>query len=104
MGSFGLEGSAGKVAVAGMGVAFLMWNVTFPAFIINPRRFRCLGVVAIVQQVVGVVGETWILCALAHGEPAAAAIVEFLHFDVAGLILMVVSFVWLYATLRGATK
>jgi hypothetical protein len=92
---FQLEGQAGQVAVAGLGVAFLMWNCTFPAFLIMPDRFMCLGVVAIVQQIVGIVGEAWILLSLAEWMPLDAAIERFLFFDVMGLALMLVSFMLL---------
>ena len=43
VGGFELEGVAGEVAVRGLGVAFLMWNATYPAFICSPERCRDIG-------------------------------------------------------------
>jgi hypothetical protein len=104
VGTFGLEGKVGQVAVAGLGVAFVMWNCTFPAFIVRPQRFMSLGIVAIVQQIVGIVGETWILFTLAAGLAPDGAIVQFLFFDVSGLILMLGSLVFLWKVRRFSTK
>ena len=72
--SYELSGVPGAAAVQGLGVAFLMWNATYPAVIVSPRRFRALGVVVIVQQ--------------------------FVAFDALGLVLMAVSFGWLAASDR----
>lgn len=94
--SFELGGVSGSVAVQGLGVAFLMWNVTYPAVIVNPRRFRMLGVVVLVQQLVGLVGESWIRCTLPAGHTALAASIErFIVFDAAGLVFMSATFIWL---------
>ena len=90
-GGFELEGVPGAAAVRGLGVAFLMWNATYPAVIANPRRFRALYAVVLVQQAVGLAGESWILLSL----PAAASIVRFIAFDAAGLVLMAAAFAWL---------
>ena len=105
VGSYELSGVEGKVAVQGLGVAFLMWNVTYPAVIVNPRRFRALGVVVLIQQVVGLVGESWILATLPEGhEVLASGIQLFINFDAFGLVIMVLSFVWMLAAERGAAK
>ncbi len=91
----------GAAAVQGLGVAFLMWNATYPAVIVSPRRFRALGVVVIVQQFVGLVGETWILATLPAGHALLSASIErFIAFDALGLVLMAVSFGWLAASDR----
>ena len=97
-GAYELSGVAGAVAVQGIGVAFLMWNVTYPAVVVAPRRFRALAVVVLVQQAVGLVGETLILLSLPTGhETLAASIGRFIAFDAAGLVLMAVTFIWLLA-------
>ena len=86
----------GAAAVRGLGVAFLMWNATYPAVIANPRRFRALYAVVLVQQAVGLAGESWILLSLPAGHAAlAASIVRFIAFDAVGLVLMAAAFAWL---------
>ena len=95
-GGFELAGVPGAAAVRGLGVAFLMWNATYPAVIANPRRFRALYAVVLAQQAVGLAGESWILLSLPAGHAAlAASIVRFIAFDAAGLVLMAAAFAWL---------
>ena len=93
MGSYELAGVPGRVAAQGIGIAFLMWNCTYPAFIVAPRRFTALGVVIVVQQVVGLIGESLIRATLPAGhELLASSINLFITFDAVGLVLMGVSF------------
>ena len=95
---FELEGAgvAGEAAVRGLGVAFLMWNATYPAVIANPRRFRPLYVVVLAQQAIGLLGESWIRLSPSAGHTALAASVErFIAIDAAGLALMAAAFAWL---------
>ena len=83
-GAYELSGVAGEAAVRGLGVAFLMWNATYPPVIASPRRFRALYVVVLVQQAIGLVGETAILLGLPGGhEVLAASILRFIAFDAA---------------------
>lgn len=92
-GAYQLDGVAGEAAVRGMGVTFLMWNATFPAFLADPDRFKALGVVALVQQIIGLMGEAIILFGLPVGYDAlASSIARFIAFDAAGLLLMGISF------------
>lgn len=98
-GGFGLSGEAGNVAVAGMGVAFLMWNATYPLFIWQPRRWPVLGGVIIAQQVIGLVGESLIYSQLGPlAAVAGTAILRFIAFDAAGLVLMAASLLLLKRT------
>lgn len=95
-GRFELAGVPGEAAVRGLGVAFLMWNATYPPVIANPRRFRALFAVVLVQQAVGLAGESWILLSLPAGHAVlAASIVRFIAFDAAGLVLMAAALAWL---------
>ena len=94
--AYELAGFEGRIAMQGLGVAFLMWNATYPAVIANPRRFRALYAVVLVQQAVGLAGESWILLSLPAGHAAlAASIVRFIAFDAVGLVLMAAAFAWL---------
>ena len=55
-----------------------------------------LYVVVLVQQAIGLVGETAILLGLPGGhEVLAASILRFIAFDAAGLVLMAAAFAWL---------
>ena len=98
--AYGLPGTqeAGAM-VAGLGVAFLMWNVTYPAVIVSPTRFRVLYVVVLTQQLVGLVGESCILANLVGaglgGGLMAAGIIRFVAFDAGGLVVMLVAFILL---------
>jgi hypothetical protein len=87
--------------VAGLGVAFLMWNVTYPAVIVDPVRFHALYVVVLVQQAVGLVGESvlWMRLAAANlaDSAMAAGIFRFIVFDAGGLLLMLLAFLVLQA-------
>ena len=42
--SFEVAGVPGAAAVQGLGIAFLMWNATYPAVIASPLRFRAVAV------------------------------------------------------------
>lgn len=92
-GAYQLTSPAGEAAVRGIGVAFLMWNATYPAFIADPHRFKALGAVVLVQQVIGLGGEALIFAGLPAGyEILGASILRFIAFDALGLILMGVSY------------
>lgn len=92
-GAYELSGVSGNVAVQGIGVAFLMWNATYPAVIANPRRYRAGFLIVLAQQAIGLVGETAILLGLPAGhEVLAASILRFIAFDAAGLIAMLAAF------------
>lgn len=97
---YGLPATEESAAlVAGMGVAFLMWNATYPAVIASPRRFPALFAVVLAQQAIGLVGETGIWLHLVHaglgGGLMAAGILRFMLFDGAGLAMMLAAFIFL---------
>ena len=87
---------ANGALVSGIGVAFLMWNVTYPLVIANPARYRVLFGVVLAQQLVGLLGETIIWLRLSGAGVAdgamAAGIMRFVVFDAAGLVMMGVAF------------
>ena len=99
--AYELSGVAGEAAVRGLGVAFLMWNATYPAVVASPRRFRPLYIVVLAQQAIGLFGETAILLGLPAGHDVlAGGILRFIAFDTAGLALMAAAFAWLAVTRR----
>ena len=100
-GAYELEGVAGEAAVQGIGIAFLMWNATYPAFIAAPQRFCVLGWVILAQQAIGLVGESLLLANLPAGHGVlAASIMRFVVFDGAGLVLMGIAFTCLLIARR----
>ena len=100
-GAYELSGVAGEAAVRGIGVAFLMWNATYPLVIANPAKHRALAGVVIAQQVIGLVGESAILATLPAGHDVlAGSILRFIAFDAAGLAIMVAAFAWMVVALR----
>ena len=125
--AFALAGAgfAGVAAVQGIGVAFLMWNATYPAVIASPLRFRALHVVMIAQQLIGLIGESFIYSAIPNSlfarsgaaETASKAVTTlsstdyaaladsvwaFIEFDALGLAMLVAAFV--IAWWAGRTK
>ena len=99
--AYELSGVAGEAAVRGIGITFLMWNATYPAVIANPERFRALGWVVLVQQAIGLVGETCLLLTLPAGHDLlASSVLRFVAFDGAGLVLMGVAWALALVTSR----
>lgn len=92
-GAFELDGVPGAAMVRGLGILFLMWNVTYLPVVFDPLRQRTLFVVVLVQQVIGLAGEIWIVASLpsAHATLAAAGL-NFIVFDGAGLAVLVLAF------------
>ncbi|MCL2339760.1 MAG: hypothetical protein FWC59_02530 [Actinomycetia bacterium] len=87
--SYELNGPAGRAALMGLGVAFLMWNTTYPPVIYRPERYRLLYVIVLIQQMIGLVGESLILWQLpAETAALAASLQRFILFDAAGLLLL----------------
>lgn len=94
--SFEVAGVPGAAAVQGLGIAFLMWNATYPAVIASPLRFRAVAVIVLVQQAIGLAGESWLRFGLPAGHAALSASIDrFILFDAAGLVLMAAAFGWL---------
>lgn len=97
---FELAGIPGQVAIQGFGILFLMWNVTYLPVIWSPSRHRGFFAVVLVQQAIGVAGETMLALTMPPGHDRLLATgLRFLRFDAAALVLMLVAFV---ATLRHA--
>lgn len=98
--SYQLFGIAGNTALRGIGVTFLMWNATYPLFIINPRRWTYLGFIILVQQIIGLAGESFIYFTLisTHTTLLSQSILRFIVFDALGLIFIAGSLILLHIT------
>lgn len=105
MGAYELAGVPGRVAAQGIGVAFLMWNCTYPLVIWQPRRHTALAGVVLAQQVVGLVGESFIRATLPAGHSLLVSSIDlFITFDATGLVLMGTSFAVFLYCLKSATN
>lgn len=103
--AYELSGVAGQAAVQGLGVAFLMWNVTYPLVIARPSTHLTLYAVVLAQQVVGLVGETIISLSLPAGHATLAAALErFIVCDGIGLLAMAVAFALVRCAVRRSTR
>lgn len=101
VGAYELSGLPGAVAVQGIGVAFLMWNATYPLVVVNPEKYRPLFGVVLAQQLIGLLGETWILSGISPEHALLqTSILQFISFDTFGLIIMTAAFVALAVNRR----
>jgi hypothetical protein len=92
--AYELSGVVGRTSLQGIGVAFLMWNATYPLVILKPKKHRVLFLVVILQQVIGLVGESWIFIQLPDGHQLLRmGIMRFIVFDFTGLIFLIIAFI-----------
>lgn len=98
---FELEGRPGQVMVQALGILFLMWNATYPPVLFRPHSQQTLFGIILFQQVIGLVGETWLWLALPpeHLNLSVTGL-RFILFDALGLFLLGTA----YLSLRHATK
>jgi len=95
---FELAGLQGKVVVQSFGILFLMWNATYPPVLLHPQRQMTLFAVILVQQAIGVAGETWMWLGLPPGHTALWSTgLRFIIFDGLGLALMGAAYLLLRA-------
>ena len=100
-GGFEVGGAVGETIVRSFGILFLMWNVTYPPVILAPHRQRALFIVVLIQQALGVIGESWLYLALPAGHAALRATgLRFIYFDAGGLVVMAAAWLYLRAALR----
>ena len=93
VGAYELEGISGIIALQGMGIAFLMWNVTYPFFIAHPIKWRLVGIIILIQQAIGLIGESLLLAWLPSGHDIlATSIQRFIFFDGIGLLAMAIAY------------
>jgi hypothetical protein len=100
--AYELSGVAGEAAVRGIGLLFVMWNVPYVFAAINPIRFRLGLVCALLMQLIGLIGESYIYSTLPAGyETLKDSILRFIIFDGVGLILL--SIAWLLTRKQDVT-
>ena len=96
---FEVSGVVGDVIVRGIGILFLMWNVTYPLAIWDPWHYRWLFPIVVIQQAIGVTGETWMLLTLPPGHATLATTGwRFVAFDSGGLVAMLVTYALMQLT------
>jgi hypothetical protein len=104
-GGFEVSGVPGKAVVEGFGILFLMWNVTYPPVLIHPQAQKTLFAVILVQQAIGVAGETWMALTLPAGHAALLQTGErFILFDAGGLVVMGIAFLLLFRRNRSSRE
>jgi hypothetical protein len=92
-GSFETSGIPGKVLVQSLGILFLMWNATYPPVLLRPNAQRTLFAIILLQQLIGVIGETWLWWKLPAGHPIISQTGQrFILFDGVGLLLMAAAY------------
>ena len=90
---FELTGIPGTAAVRGTGILFLMWNVPYVVALWHPYKYKLALVMALVMQLIGLVGESVILFNLPDGHTLLrASIMRFITFDAIGLVLLLGAF------------
>jgi hypothetical protein len=96
---FELSGVAGEAVVQAFGILFLMWNATYPPVILQPRAHQALFRIVLIQQAIGVAGETWIWLGLPPGHAALWETgLRFIAFDGIGLLVMAMALVIMLKT------
>jgi len=86
---FELSGVPGSVALRGIAVLFVMWNIPYLVALWQPRRNRISLWEALAMQAVGVIGESMILFTLPQGHAILhSSLLRFIIFDSAGLVAL----------------
>jgi hypothetical protein len=97
--AFEMGGLPGRIVVQALGILFLMWNATYPPVVLHPTSQMTLFGVVLVQQAIGLAGETWLWLHLPVGHSALWNTgVRFIAFDGIGLITMGVAYVMVRTT------
>ena len=102
---FELTGVPGAATVRGLGILFLMWNATYPPVVYQPVLHKTLFEVVLVQQAIGLAGETWLWLTLPAGHAALLETgLRFIVFDGVGLVLMAITYVMLHGGKRAGVR
>jgi hypothetical protein len=91
--AYELTGVPGEVAVRGFGILYLMWAVPFIPALWHPARNHVAFVIVLAMQVIGLIGESFMLAALPAGHAALRATgLRFIAFDGAGLGVLFIAY------------
>ena len=93
---FDLVGEAGTVVIRSLGILFIMWNVPYAIAIYQPYRYSVALISALMMQLIGFIGETWIYFGIHSLMNTRSSILRFMVFDFAGLLLLSVAFALLF--------
>jgi hypothetical protein len=94
VGAYQIAGPGATAALQGMGIAFVMWNATYPAVIWNPAQHRIVFAIVIAQQSIGLIGESILRSGLGAEQASLAdALGRFVAFDAFGLALLICAFI-----------
>jgi len=92
-----LSGEAGEAAVRGVGVLFMMWSIPYLFAVYNPARYQLALSFALLMQLTGLLGESYILSTVGMEHVILrASILRFITFDGVGLVLLIAALVFLY--------
>jgi hypothetical protein len=91
--AYELSGEVGEAAVRGVGLLFLMWNVPYMFALLNPIRYKLGLVFAVLMQLIGLIGESYILSTLSADHAVLRdSIFRFIVFDGMGLLLLIAAY------------
>ncbi len=100
MASFELEGLPGAVAVRGVGILFLMWQVPGIFALIAPIKHRTALIEALIMQGVGLLGESILAITLPPGHALLLnSLRRFILFDGIGFLILGAA-LWLVTSLK----
>lgn len=104
MGGFEISGDQGRVIVQALGILFLMWNVTYPPVILDPIKYKTLFKIILIQQAIGLIGESWLMTTLPDGHAALRATgLRFIVFDGLGLVFMGLAYLLIIKKIRNSS-
>jgi hypothetical protein len=89
-------GEAGIVVIRSLGILFIMWNVPYAIAIYHPYQYSVALISAVLMQLIGFIGETWIYFSIQTLVNTKSSIMRFMIFDFAGLLLLLIAFALLF--------
>jgi len=101
---FELSGEPGRVAVIGIGILFVMWQVPYVFALVHPQRNRRSLLEASLMQGIGLAGETLLLRSIPETHVSLrASILRFVIFDAVGLLLLLIALIYIFRLLKSET-
>ena len=101
---FELSGEPGRVAVIGIGILFVMWQVPYVFALVHPQRNRRSLLEANLMQGIGLAGETLLLRFIPEVHASLkASILRFVLFDAVGLLLLLFALIYILRLLKSET-